>query len=387
IGEEPVAPYQRPPLSKAYLLGEMSLERLSFKSADYYPEKGVETRFGVAATAIDRAAKTVVMADGARIPYGKLALVTGARANPLPAAMGGDLPGIYAVRDLADVDAMAPEFQAGRRVLVVGGGYIGLEAAAVASKLGLQVTLIERESRILARVASAETADYFRDLHQKHGVEVREGAALEALEPGPDGRVAAARLAGGDRLELDFVIIGVGVTPNDALAAEAGLETRDGVLVDAACRTSDPDILAAGDCARFEYQGASIRLESVQNALDQAQAAAATLAGEETTYAPRPWFWSDQYDVKLQIAGLFKIGAREAKRIVTRPGDRPGGHSVWYFHEPDGAGGASQLWAVDAMNDPRAYMQGKRWIEAGTSPDPAALADAATPLKSLSVSA
>ena len=383
VGEEPSPPYQRPPLSKGYLLGETTVERLAFRPPSFYAEAGVETRLSVRAVGVDRATKTVALADGARLPYDKLALTTGARPNMLPAAIGGGLPGIYAVRTLADVDAMAPEFVAGRRALIVGGGYIGLEAAAVAAKLGLSVTLIERESRILARVASVETAAFFRDLHRRHGVDLREGAGLARFEAGADGRVAAAELSDGNRLEIDFAIVGVGVRPNQELAEEAGLEVRDGVLVDAACRTSDPDILAAGDCARFDYRGASIRLESVQNAIDQADAAAQTLATAPANYVPKPWFWSDQFDVKLQIAGLFRVGDQAATRAVTRPGAREGGMSVWYFHEAPGA--PPKLWAVDAMNDPRAYMQGKRWIEAGQSPDPTALADPANELKTLPV--
>ena len=373
VGEEPSPPYQRPPLSKGYLLGEISPERLAFRSMGYYAEAGVDTLLARRAVSIDRAGKTVTLSTGGRLPYDKLVLATGARPRTLPAVMGGEAPGVYTVRSLADVDLMAPEFIPERRALVVGGGYIGLEAAAVAAKLGLKVTLIEREPRILARVAAAETADYFRDLHRLHGVDIREGAALERLEQGRSGRIEAAVLKGGERIPVDFAIVGVGVLPNEELAIDAGLATRDGILVDAACRSSDPDILAVGDCARFDYRGASIRLESVQNAIDQADAAAETLTGGEADYRPSPWFWSDQFDVKLQIAGLFRIGEKAAEKIVTRPGAREGGRSVWYFHEP-GGGGSAQLWAVDAMNDPRAYMQGKRWIEAGVSPDPAALA-------------
>ena len=329
VGDEPSPPYQRPPLSKAYLLGEMTPERLAFRPMSFYADNGVETRFSKRAAAIDREEKVVALSDGVRLPYDKLALVTGARPNRLPAAMGGDAKGVYTVRSLSDVDLMAPEFAPGRRVLVVGGGYIGLEASAVARKLGLEVTLIEREPRILARVASEATADYFRALHRGHGVEIREGQSLARLEVGSDGRVCAALLEGGERLEIDFAIIGVGVQPNDALADEAGLRTGNGVLVDQACRTSDPDIVAAGDCARFDYRGASVRLESVPNAIDQGAAAAATLAGVETVYTPKPWFWSDQFDVKLQIAGLFRIGDRVADQIVTRPGTKEGSQSVW----------------------------------------------------------
>lgn len=382
VGDEPSPPYQRPPLSKGYLLGQTTPERLAFRPMSYYAETGVQTRLATRAVAIDRQSKTVSLSTGVRLPYDKLALTCGARPRLLPSAMGGGLGGVYYVRTLADVDAMAPEFAPERRVLIVGGGYIGLEAAAVAAKLGLKVTLIERDRRILSRVAAQETAGFFRKLHLSNGVEIREGAALEKLQPGADGRVRSAMLEGGERIDVDFAIIGIGVLPNTEIATEAGLETNDGVLVDAACRTSDPSIVAAGDCARFDYCGASIRLESVQNAIDQADAAAATLVGETVDYQPKPWFWSDQFDVKLQIAGLFRVGDKVADRIVTRPGAREGGLSVWYFGQPEN--GAPRLWAVDAMNDPKAYMQSKRWIEAGVSPDPEALA-AAGDLKELAV--
>ncbi|MEL6978858.1 MAG: FAD-dependent oxidoreductase [Pseudomonadota bacterium] len=391
VGDEPVPPYQRPPLSKGYLLGETTVERLGLRPRSFYDTAGVELRLAARAVAIDRAARQVALADGARLPYDKLALTLGSQARRLPERMGGAAAGVYAVRTLADVDDMAPEFAAGRRALIVGGGYIGLEAAAVARKLGLEVTLIEREPRILARVACEETASYFRALHEGEGVELLEGAALERLEIGAEGRVSGGVLTDGRRLAADFAIIGVGAAPNDAIAAEAGLAVGDpamggGIQVGADCRTSDPDILAAGDVARIEHQGASIRLESVQNAIDQGAVAGRVIAGEAALYAPKPWFWSDQYDVKLQIAGLFRVGERAADLIVSRPGAREGARegarSIWSFQS--GAGGApARLMAVDAMNDAKAYMTGKRWIEAGLSPDPAALGDPAAELKSL----
>lgn len=365
---EDVPPYQRPPLSKAYLLGEMERERLYFRPADFYAENGIDLRLGVRVDAIDPANRTL-SAGGEEVPYDDLILTTGSDPRRLPAAIGGALGGVYTVRSLADVDAMQAEFRPGARVLVVGGGYIGLEAAAVASKLGLRVTLVEMADRILQRVAAPQTSDYFRKLHRDHGVDIREGVGLAGLTG--EGPVSGAELSDGTALAVDFVVVGVGIAPCDALAKEAGLAIDNGIAVDAMGRTSDPRIWAAGDCASFPYRGARIRLESVQNAIDQAEAVAANIMGAEAPYDPKPWFWSDQYDVKLQIAGL-NTGY---DRIVTRPGE---GLSVsfWYYK-------GDTLLAVDAMNDPRGYMVGKRLIEMGKSPDPAKVADPSVEVKSL----
>ncbi len=369
IGAEPVPPYQRPPLSKKYLLGEMAEERLYLKPAAFYAEQEIRLITGTTATSIDRERREVVAGDE-RIPYDFLALTTGALPRLLPAAIGGTLAGVYPVRTLADVDAMAPEVVAGRRVLIVGGGYIGLEAAAVCALKGLKVTLIELAPRILQRVASAATSDALRTLHRAHGVDVREGTGLERLTGA--GRVDGAVLTGGERLETDFAIIGIGITPDTRLAEAAGLAIENGIQVDGRCRSSDPAIYAAGDCASFPYRGGRIRLESVQNAIDQAEHAAEVIMGGVSDYSPMPWFWSDQYDARLQIAGL----GTGHDRTVTRPGHRPGGQSIWYFR-------GSTLLAVDAISDPKAYMQGKRWLEAGVSPDPAALADPDVELRTL----
>ncbi|PVA10165.1 pyridine nucleotide-disulfide oxidoreductase [Pelagivirga sediminicola] len=369
IGEEPSPPYQRPPLSKAYLLGEMELERLYLRPHHYYQEVGVDLRLGQPAQRIDRDARLVHL-DGEAISYDTLVLTTGSVPRRLPDAIGGDLDGVHVVRDLADADAMGPRFGSGARVLIVGGGYIGLEAAAVAARKGLQVTVIEMSERILQRVAAPETSDFFRALHRAHGVDIREGVGLERLLG--EGHVTGALLSDGTRIEADFVIVGVGIAPCTGLAEAAGLEIDNGIKVDAEGRTSDPAIWAAGDCASFPYNGVRLRLESVPNAIDMAECVAGNIMGAGKGYVPQPWFWSDQYDVKLQMAGL-NLGY---DRVVSRPGSDARSASFWYYRGDD-------LLAVDAMNEPRAYMVGKRLIDAGKSPPAAAVADPGTDLKSL----
>ena len=370
IGEESTPPYQRPPLSKAYLLREMTLERLLFRPEDFYSEQNIDLRLSVRAAQIAPADKTVTLSDGTALAYDTLVLATGSRPRLLPADISGGLDGIYYVRSVADADAVEREVKPGRRALVVGGGYIGLEAAAVAAKQGVEVTLIEATDRILQRVACEETSDYFRELHRAHGVDVREGTGLERLS-GSGGRVESAKLGDGTELEVDFVIAGIGIIPNQELAADAGLQTGNGIEVDEMCRTSDPNILAVGDCASFAFNGSRIRLESVGHAIDHAHAAAAVVMGTEAPYQAKPWFWSDQYDTKLQIAGL-SLGF---DRIVTRESNERS-TSFWYFQ-------GDELLAVDAMNEPRAYMVAKRLIEAGKSPSPEAVADTSTDLKTL----
>lgn len=368
IGAEPVAPYQRPPLSKAYLLGDMDLDRLLLRGADWWSDQNVALRTGTRATGIDPAAKEVELEAGERLAYDRLVLCTGAHPRQLPAAIGGDLDGVFYVRDLADADAMEPALRQGH-VLVVGGGYIGLEAAAVARKRGMDVTLIEAADRILGRVACAQTADVIRDLHQSHGVVIREGVGLDRLTG--DGTVSGAVLADGTTLTVDAVIVGIGVNPATILADAAGLTVDNGISVDAHGVTSDPAILAAGDCASFPGPDGPLRLESVGNAIDMGELCADTILGAPRAYRPKPWFWSDQYDCKLQIAGL---GAGH-DAIFVRPGDA-GAVSHWYY-------AGDRLLAVDAINDPRAYMVGKRLIDGGKSPAPAEVVDPSVPLKQL----
>lgn len=367
IGEEQSPPYQRPPLSKKYLLGELELERLYLRPKAFYAEQDIELRLGEKVTAINPAEKTLTIGSEV-LNYDQLALTTGSEPRRLPAAIGGDLEGVYVVRGLGDVDAMAPEIAENRRVLIIGGGYIGLEAAAVAAKRGLKVTLVEMADRILQRVASPETSDFFRDMHRSYGVDIREGVGLNRLLG--EGRVTGAELSDGSVLEVDFAIVGVGITPSITLAEMAGLDIENGIKTDPFGRTSAPDVWAAGDCASFPYKGARIRLESVPNAIDQSEIVAANMLGAEKEYLAKPWFWSDQYDVKLQIAGL-NTGY---DTIVTRKAEIS--VSFWYYQ-------GNTLLAVDAMNDPRAYMVGKRLIEMGKSPAKELVSDPETDLKSL----
>lgn len=368
FAEESVPPYQRPPLSKAYLLGDMELERLFLRPERFYAENNINLRLNERVDAIDPAAKTVSVGDEV-VSYDALVLTTGSKPRYLPASVGGDLEGVYAVRTLQDADAMEPEFKDGARVLIIGGGYIGLEAAAVAAKKGLKVTLVEMADRILQRVASPETSQYFRELHRSHGVDLREGVGLDTLVG--DGRVTSAKLTDGSEIDVDFVIVGVGITPGSDLAEAAGLTIENGIKTDSKGRTSDPHIWSAGDCASFPYQGNQIRLESVGNAIDQAELVAQNIMGADRDYVAKPWFWSDQYDCKLQIAGL-SAGYDE---VVTRQGDGAA-VSYWYYKK-------NRLIALDAMNDPRGYMVGKRLIEAGKSPAPETIADPNTDLKAL----
>ncbi len=371
VAAEASHPYQRPPLSKKYLLREMDLDRLLYRPESWYAEHNIDIHLSTSVTAIDRLAKTVTLSDSSTLDYDVLALATGSTPRKLPASLGGDLEGVFVVRDFTDADRLAGEMQPGKHALIIGGGYIGLEAAAVARSSGLDVTVIEMADRILQRVASVATSYLVKDIHTSRGVDIREGTGLVRLV-GTDGRVTSAELTDGSTIPVDLVIVGIGVTANDALAQAAGLDVANGIIVDGFGRTSDPSIHAMGDCAVLPWKDMRIRLESVQNAVDQAEAVAALLAGGEAPYDPKPWFWSDQYDVKLQIAG-FGHGHDET---VVRKGQREGSVSVWYFT-------AGNLVAVDALNDAKAYVTGKKLLDLGLTPDRARLEDPQTDLKTL----
>ncbi len=371
VGEEASLPYQRPPLSKKYMTGEMSADRLLLRPSEWYAQSSITHHLSAEVTAISPAEKTVTFADGRVLAWDRLLIATGSAPRRLPPAIGGDLDGVYVLRSLADANRLATEMQAGRRVLVVGGGYIGLEAAAVAASLGLVVSVAEMAPRILQRVAAPQTSDYFRALHEGHGVRIMENKALARLS-GRNGRVERAEFGDGETLDIDFVLVGIGVTPNDRLAREAGLAVDNGIAVDGHARTSHPNIYAAGDCASFQFRGHRIRLESVQNAIDQAEIAARDIVGDPVEYRPVPWFWSDQYDTKLQIAGL-NLGY---DATVVRPGPRVGALSVWYF-------AGAQFVAVDSINDSKSYMFGKRILELGRELTPEQASDPEFDLKAL----
>ena len=373
IGEEPHPPYQRPPLSKKYLLGELERERLFIRPLEWYQEQQVDLRFDTHIQSIDRDQQQLLSSSGDSIAYDKLLLCTGSSARRLPDAVGGHLDGVFTLRSIADIDRMAPEFQQGRRLLIVGGGYIGLEAAAVARQLGLEVTLLEMADRILQRVAAAETSDYFRDLHRQHGVDIRESVRMKQLLAS-DGKVSGAELESGEQIDADLVLVGIGGIANTGLAEAAGLDCDNGICVNDICQSSDPNIFAAGDCASFVRHGNRIRLESVQNAADQGDLVARHLAGEDVHYNSLPWFWSDQYDCKLQIVGLN----HGHDHTVLRPGTGEGSRSVWYYR-------GDELLAIDAMNEPKSYAFGRKIIEAGINPTAAQVADPDTDLKALAL--
>ena len=354
IGQENYLPYQRPPLSKKYMAGEMTLERLFLRPKEFYTEKNVELHIGKSALRIDPDQQIVEFNDG-NLDYDHLVLATGSRPRNLPPYIVGKVKNLFTMRDLNDANSIGAFMKSGMRLLIVGGGYIGLEAAATARKFGVDVTLIEIEERILNRVAAKETSDYIRSLHISNGVKIKEAVGLGKLEIADD-KVLSASLTDGSDINVDFVIFGIGITPNTELAEGANLKINNGIFINDKCQTSVSNIYAAGDCTSFEYKDTLVRLESVGNAIDQATIVAQNIMKQNTNYIPKPWFWSDQYDLKLQIAGL-NTGYDD---VVVRKGKNKQ-VSHWYFK-------GQSLLAVDALNDPRCYMIGKRLIEENKSP-------------------
>jgi len=369
VGDEPYAPYQRPPLSKAYLMGSMERPRLFLKPESFYREAGCELILGVKATAIDRTAKTVRLSDGRTLPYDLLLLATGTRVRKVKCP-GADLPGIHYLRSIADVDALQAVFESGKKLAVVGGGYIGLEVAAVAIKYGLDVTVFEALDRVMARAVSKPVSDFFEAVHRAAGVKLLLNTGVQGFEG--EGHITGVK-AGGKSTPADIALVGIGVVPNIELAAEAGLNCEDGIAVDLNCATADPAIFAAGDCTwHVGREGAPLRLESVQNAIDQAKHAALAMAGKPKPYCEVPWFWSDQFDLKLQIAGL----ARPSDTIVVR-GD-PAARKFAAFHLRDGI-----VAAVESVNAPAEYLVGRKLIAAGARVAPERLADTSIAMKSI----
>ena len=369
IGDEAWPPYQRPPLSKAYLMGTFARERLFLKPESFYADARCELLLNVSATAIDRTAKSVALSDGRRLSYDKLLLATGTRVRKI-AIPGAELPGIHYLRDIADVDGLQKVFTPGRRLAIVGGGYIGLEVAAVAAKRGIQVTVFEAMERVMARAVSKPVSDFYEAEHRKAGVELLLQTGVATFEG--EGRLESIR-AGGRSHPADIALVGIGVMPNDMIAREAGLACKDGIIVDRNAMTDDPAIFAAGDCTRhYGREGVEIRLECVQNAIDQAKHAALAMLGRPQTYSEVPWFWSDQYDLKLQIAGL----ARPTDQIVLR-GD-PMTRKFAVFHLRDGA-----VAAVEAVNAAPEYLVGRKLIAANAVIPADRLADTVIAMKQL----
>ncbi len=371
IGEEPHPPYQRPPLSKAYLKGDLDMDRLLLRPAAMYADENITLLKSLRAVWIDRANRKVRVEGGRELPYDALVLATGARPRKLPLA-GADLQGVHVFRTAADVDAIRPHFVAGAKLVVIGAGYIGLEAAAVARQLNLDVTVIEAAVRPLARVTCPEVAGFFLDEHTRQGVRFVLGGQ-PALIKGVE-RVSGVALADGSEIPADLVIAGIGVTPEVALAQQCGLAVDNGVVADAQCRTADPAIFAIGDCAArpmAHYDGRMGRLESVHNAVEGAKLVAAAVLGHSHP-VEAPWFWSDQYDLKLQIAGLFQGYDHIAFRGVMA--DRA--FAAFYYK-------GDKVIAVDAVNRPAEYLGAKMLIQTGRTVTPQHLEDSARPMKEI----
>ena len=372
LGEEGLLPYHRPPLSKALLAGSQTKDMIAIRPRAAYDKAGIGLRLNTRVEGIERGRKQIRLDSGETLNYDKLALTVGARVRRLEAP-GVDLRAVHYLRNMDDVDRIRAHIAAGTNAVIVGGGYIGLETAAVLNRLGMKVTVIEKMERVLQRVTAPEVSEFYARVHREEGVRIICGVGVEAFE-GEDV-VRAVRTDDGGRHEADLVIIGVGIVPNVELAREAGLEVDNGIVVDEFAVTSDPDIVAAGDCT-FHYNriyDTRLRLESVQNASDQARTAAASLCGKKKPYDALPWFWSDQYDLKLQIAGLS--GGYD--ELVIR-GEPERGRRFAAFYLKD-----NRIIAVDAVNMPQEFMAGKRLITGRIAVDKARLADAAGAMKEL----
>jgi NAD(P)H-nitrite reductase len=373
IGREPEPPYERPPLSKEYFAREKTFERLYIRPPHFWGEKNVDLMLGIEVSAVDTAGKTLALSDGSTFSYGKLIWATGGDPRKLT-CKGAELAGVHAVRTRADCDQLMGEIDGGvRNIAVIGGGYIGLEAAAVLTKLGCKVTLLEALPRVLARVAGPELSAFYEKEHRDHGVDLRTGVAVDCIAG--EGRVTGVCLADGEVIPADAVIVGIGIVPAIGPLIAAGAAGANGVDVDEFCRTSLPDVYAVGDCAAFacDYAGGTVmRVESVQNANDQATCVAKAICGEEKPYHAFPWFWSNQYDLRLQTAGL-SVGY---DATVTRGNPEDRSFSVIYLK-------GGKVIALDCVNATKDYVQGRKLVEAGLSPDPDQLADASVPLKDL----
>jgi 3-phenylpropionate/trans-cinnamate dioxygenase ferredoxin reductase component len=369
IGEEADPPYERPPLSKAYLTGKMTAERIVLRKAEYWAERSIAMQLGVCVRSVDAVAKTVTTSAGDQLGYGQLVWAAGGRVRKL-ACPGHDVQGVFYVRTKADTDALRDALRPRRKLVVVGGGYIGLEVAASARQLGCDVTLVEAFDRVLNRVTCVQVSEFYQEYHRAQGVDVRVNAQVAALEG--DAHVTGVRLASGETIVADVVVVGIGILPNIEPLAAAGLVTGNGICVNEYCQTSDPAIFALGDCTDHPniYAEKSVRLESVQNAVDQAKTIASVITGAPKAYAELPWFWSDQYTLKMQTAGL----AINHDQTIVRGSMADNSFSVLYLRN-------GQIIAIDAINAIKDFLAAKNMIVAKAKPDPIRIADATIPLK------
>lgn len=373
IGDEPELPYERPPLSKEYFSGEKTFERIMIRPAAFWEERKVEMLLGRRVVSVDAPAHQVTTSGGEAIGYGHLIWATGGAPRRLGCS-GNDAAGVHTVRTRADADRMMAELPGVTRAVVIGGGYIGLEAAAVLAKAGKQVVLLEALDRVLARVAGEPLSRFFEAEHRAHGVDVRLGVAVDCIETA-DGKAKGVRLKDGEVISAEMVIVGIGIVPAVQPLLDAGAEGGNGVAVDGHCRTSLPDVFAIGDCALHANHYADdmpVRLESVQNANDQATVAAKTIAGAEAYYDAVPWFWSNQYDLKLQTVGLST--GHDAAVLRGDPANRS--FSVIYLKD-------GHVIALDCVNATKDYVQGRKLVVERLAIDPGLLADSTTPLKEM----
>ncbi|MFF5965200.1 NAD(P)/FAD-dependent oxidoreductase [Streptomyces collinus] len=370
IGQEPIAPYQRPPLSKAFLTSPQTEESLWLRAPGAYDKAGIELRLATRVLSVDRAAHVVDLDDGTQLRYDKLGFATGGTARQLPGARRAR--NLHSLRTMADAVALRSRLVQGRRLIVIGGGFVGLEIAAAAVARGLSVTVVESQPLLMSRVTSPFIGRHMKEVHTAHGVDVRTGVGVAELTYGPDGQtVDAATLTDGSHLAADEMVAGIGMNANVTLAAEAGLAVADGITVDVHARTSDPDIVAVGDCATAAHVllPRPVRLESVHHATEQARVAAATLCGKSRLYAAVPWFWSDQYGTSLRIAGVID----GCDSSVVRGDPACGSFSVLHFR-------GDTLVAVEAVNAAADFIAGRRLIQQGAAPDPDSVADSKVPL-------
>jgi len=371
VGAEPTLPYRRPPLSKACLLGTAPLETLLLRAQAAYDKQAIECRHDMGVESIDRAGHSVLLDDGTRLSYDKLALTTGCRARRLTLP-GADKPNVHYLRTVADAERLCDELLPGKRLVIIGGGYVGLEVAAVACQKDLHVTVVEALPRVLARVTAPEISSFYERIHRERGVELRTNVGVRAMLG--EAEVQSLVLTDGTQLSADLVVVGVGAIANTDLAETAGLEVANGIVVDRFAVTSDPDIVAAGDCTFHEntFLQRRVRLESVANAVEQSRIAAASILGQRRAYSAVPWFWSDQYDLKLQMVGL----SEGYDHLVIRGDLTTNSFSGFYLK-------AGILICVDCINRPQDFMVAKKLVGEQVLADPGALQDPAVPLKSL----